>query len=309
MSILKILIGVPGSGKSTFAREFAMEEDVIVSSDSIRLTLFGDESCQADNGKVFKLFHQQTRESLRKGRTVWADATNINMKSRRSVIGCARKKSDEVWAYVFLTPYRKCCINDAVRDRSVGLGVIQKMIMRFQMPILEEGFDKIFYIYDDAVTYSGLNEYKEWFISKAKGFEQKSKWHREDLLEHCLKARNIVASVSEDQTFIDAAFLHDCGKLYTRTYEKGKGYHFFNHQNYGAYDFLTKVNENGNMTSEIYEIAYLINYHDSAYQMPPKTLKKRFSDHAELLSAFHKVDVKASVRDEGVVEHYSWEEK
>ena len=92
-------------------------------------------------------------------------------------------------------------------------------------------------------------------------------------------------------------------------YEKGKGYHFFNHQNYGAYDFLTKVNENGNMTSTIYEIAYLINYHDSAYQMPPKTLRKRFGDHADLLSAFHKVDVKASVRDEGVVEHYSWEEK
>ena len=54
MPTLTLMIGCPGSGKSTIAKKMAQNTGaVIVSTDAIRGELFGDENCQMNPRLVF----------------------------------------------------------------------------------------------------------------------------------------------------------------------------------------------------------------------------------------------------------------
>ena len=65
MSTLYILIGLPGSGKSTWA---AMQKDCIVlSSDEYREKLFGDATDQAHNAEVFNALRKDVVKYLKAG--------------------------------------------------------------------------------------------------------------------------------------------------------------------------------------------------------------------------------------------------
>ena len=85
-----MLVGLPGSGKSTYANTFRSqllseindERVVIISSDAIRKELYGDESIQTDPARVFSLMEERTLDELDKGSVVLYDATNINRKNR-----------------------------------------------------------------------------------------------------------------------------------------------------------------------------------------------------------------------------------
>lgn len=80
-----MMVGLPGSGKSTYAKELADEmRAIICSSDAIREELCGDENSQDKNEDVFKILHSRIKECLRKGVNVIYDATNINSKRRRA---------------------------------------------------------------------------------------------------------------------------------------------------------------------------------------------------------------------------------
>ena len=48
-----MVVGIPGSGKSTFAEEHKNENTIHISSDAIREEIFGDAGCQDDNNRVF----------------------------------------------------------------------------------------------------------------------------------------------------------------------------------------------------------------------------------------------------------------
>lgn len=60
-----MMVGLPGSGKSTYAKELADEmRAVICSSDAIREELRGDENSQDKNEEVFKILHSRIKECL-----------------------------------------------------------------------------------------------------------------------------------------------------------------------------------------------------------------------------------------------------
>ena len=61
---LIVMVGLPGSGKSTYAKELIKKgrADIILSSDAIREELTGDESNQTVNDKVFKLLYQRMND-------------------------------------------------------------------------------------------------------------------------------------------------------------------------------------------------------------------------------------------------------
>ena len=76
-----MMVGLPRSGKSTYAKELADEISAVVcSSDAIRQELCGDENLQNKNEDVFRVLHRRIKEYLRKGTNVIYDATNINSK-------------------------------------------------------------------------------------------------------------------------------------------------------------------------------------------------------------------------------------
>ena len=84
---LTMLVGLPASGKSTYAKEKAEKERAVVcSSDVIRKELYGDENVQGDGNEVFNILHERVKELLSQGWDVIYDATNVKSKRRRAFL-------------------------------------------------------------------------------------------------------------------------------------------------------------------------------------------------------------------------------
>ena len=107
MATLHFLIGLPGSGKSTFAKKIAKDNfAVILSSDNIRKELFGYEN-QDNNGKVFEVMNNRAIELLENNIDVVYDATNLNEKKRRTIISRAKNVESKIVAYLCCTQIDK----------------------------------------------------------------------------------------------------------------------------------------------------------------------------------------------------------
>lgn len=89
MNNLYLMVGAPGSGKSTYAREFSKNHKSrikIVSRDAIRFSMVKDGSPYFSKEKaVFKEFVREINEGLDEGDII-ADATHINEVSRMKLI-------------------------------------------------------------------------------------------------------------------------------------------------------------------------------------------------------------------------------
>jgi predicted kinase len=78
---LVILVGPSGAGKSTWASRHYDPED-IVSSDAIRVAMFGTQDMGGDQEPVFQKLRAEVRARLASGRTAVIDATNLDKRHR-----------------------------------------------------------------------------------------------------------------------------------------------------------------------------------------------------------------------------------
>ena len=83
---LILLIGIPGSGKSSWLKCQRLDDFEIISPDQIRQEEFGDISTQANNIEVWYKAKVKTFDALNEGRSVILDATNVNTKYRLEFI-------------------------------------------------------------------------------------------------------------------------------------------------------------------------------------------------------------------------------
>lgn len=82
MPELIMLVGLPGSGKSTYAAEYKEKGYHVHSSDQIREELYHDIQDQTHNDKVFQTLHKRIKDDLKRGISCVYDATNLAMKRR-----------------------------------------------------------------------------------------------------------------------------------------------------------------------------------------------------------------------------------
>ena len=137
-----LLIGLPGSGKSTWAERFAANRNytVIVSSDKIREELYGNEATQGDNNKIFSLVRERAEEALKDCKDVIIDATNMTIKDRSAYFDIAKTYDTTVTGILFDIPVEECKLRNSKRDRVVPDFVYDKMMKRYEHPQLSEGF-------------------------------------------------------------------------------------------------------------------------------------------------------------------------
>lgn len=85
--IFTMLVGLPASGKSTYAEKLSKETDAIIcSSDKIREEICGDINSQDKNDEVFMTLHKRIKDHLRNGDSVIYDACNISSKRRTAFL-------------------------------------------------------------------------------------------------------------------------------------------------------------------------------------------------------------------------------
>lgn len=237
---LILLVGIPGSGKTTYSKEYIKSNShtIHLSSDSIRAELYGDESIQGNPTEVFSLMQKRAVEALNEGYDVIYDATNITRRDRASIISICPKFA-KIEAHIIWAPIETCIERDAARDRTVGKAVIDKMLKRFQAPYYDEGIDEIIIVRPDFWDWDGHNYAEQCFIDMR--ISHDNPHHTLDVIDHCWEAQEYLFNknvTNEDLVF--ATLRHDIGKPYVKAFVDSKGNpcekaHYYQHQCVGAW--------------------------------------------------------------------------
>lgn len=233
-----MMVGLVGSGKSTYAKQLAEETNAIIcSSDAIREELCGDENLQDNNEEIFKILHSRIKENLKNGKNVIYDATNINSKRRRAFLSELKRIQCVKKCVIIATPFEMCCIQNESRDRVVPYEVIERMYKNWNTPYWFEGWNEIEIKFPDDFE---INNVIGIWISDHMDYNQDNPHHSCTLGQHC----NLVGKALKDDMLLHCAgLLHDCGKPFTKSFINSKGEetdiaHFYQHHCVGAYDSL-----------------------------------------------------------------------
>lgn len=149
MARLYVMVGLPGSGKTTYANSIEGENIKVFSSDAIRKELYGDESIQGDNNLIFRMLESRIEEHLTSGYDAVHDATNLREQNRKKLIQRFCHTGCEFIAVNMLTDYNTCLERNAGRDRKVPEEVIERMNKSYTRAKFAEGWDKIRLILPD----------------------------------------------------------------------------------------------------------------------------------------------------------------
>lgn len=234
---LVLLCGVPGSGKTHYAKKYIEENynTIHLSSDSIRAELYGDESIQGNPNEVFVLMQKRAVEALNNGQNVVYDATSITRKDRAGIIASCPKFA-KIECHIIWAPIETCMERDTTRTRTVGKEVIDRMLKRFQAPYYDEGIHEI------KVIRPAKFDYIQYFndVYDAMKIPHDNPHHTLNIYDHCEEAQRYVYKKDKTGLVYIAAMMHDMGKPYVKAFIDSKGNtcetaHYYQHQCVGSW--------------------------------------------------------------------------
>lgn len=141
---LIILRGLPGSGKTTWAREYLLQhpEAARVNRDDIRAMLHNPRLWSPEDETATSIARNAIiRELLELGRVVISDDTNLNrhhIDTFQAIVEAARSRIIDV--VTFTTPLEECIRRDSHRSHPVGELRIRQMAESMEL-------DSPFYAY------------------------------------------------------------------------------------------------------------------------------------------------------------------
>lgn len=321
MTIVKVLVGVAGVGKSTYIQKVKTEKSLVLSSDELRIELFGD--LEAGNAPeaipvVFKTLHERMKEALlsKQYDTIFYDATNLNRKLRKGFYE-QFKKYAEIEAIVLVKPLATILEQNAQRSgfAKVPESVIRRMYESLQVPRIGVDCDKIEVI-GDFEDFAGE-------IAMIKEMKHDSPYHAEDVDTHIqmtidgAKAQAESIHYTKDE-IVTLAELHDLGKGITKkpSQSRGAAHDYFveahgshsmfsNHQYVGAMYALVKFKDD--LSESKLKIVEAIYQHMKAHDgISAKAIKKDKLDEdvLALITDFAKIDSASRIIDEVIYEKY-----
>lgn len=231
-----VMVGVAGSGKSSYIIEKMDEHSVWISSDNIREE-FRKENLEFTNEKVFStMFERVKKEIANNTKTIFYDATNISRKKRTHLYNQLKSVSDyEVKIVCVLKSLNTCLMQNSKREgvARVPDDVIVRMYKSLEIP--KVGLD--------CDTYEVISEHYLDFFSEFTDLdiEHKSSYHKETIKQHIEMCVENAVKYSknndiEQETMLDLitiASVHDLGKIICRE-DKGKFCSYINHEKVSA---------------------------------------------------------------------------
>lgn len=261
MPTLTMLIGLAGAGKSTYAQKLTPYADIL-SSDDLRMELFGDVNDQEHNTEVFTELNRRCKELLRKGRSVCLDCTNISRKKRMAFLKELKNIRCKKVCVLMAVPYEYCLAQNFARDRQVHEDIIIRQYKNFNIPSVNEGFDEVVLHYPKDEY---RNFYGTWnnFYERYKDVSQDNPHHTLSIGEHCRQAGEYVKTHFEEDIELQyVALFHDIAKPDTKSIYDENGdrldhARYLQHHHVGAYKSLFY-----NMIDvDKLKVALLIEYH------------------------------------------------
>jgi protein phosphatase len=144
---LVLLVGVAGSGKSTFAKKHFKHTEVI-SSDECRALVSDDPNNQAATKDAFDVLGYIASKRLAAGKLIVIDATNVQQHARRNLLNLAKEFHCLPVAIVINTPEKICIERNQKRaNPAFGDSVIQEQSSQLQdslKNLKKEGFKEIY---------------------------------------------------------------------------------------------------------------------------------------------------------------------
>jgi predicted kinase len=170
---LVVLVGITGSGKSTFAaRHFRRTE--VLSSDFFRGLVGDDENDQSVTAEAFGALQEVAARRLRLGRLTVIDATSVRPDDRRPLIELAREYHVLPVAIVLDVPPAVAAGRNAARPgRDFGAGVVKRQhaaLTRSAGRLAREGFRRVFVL-------RGVAEVEEARVEREPSWTDKSAVH------------------------------------------------------------------------------------------------------------------------------------
>ena len=156
MKKLFIMMGVPGSGKSTWLRNNIKDDNsIIVSRDEIRFSLLqdGDDYFEHE-GEVYSRFIDQINAGLSNLKDVWVDQTTLNRKARTKLLNAIQIEPKEINIVYMERPLEQALEWNARRSgrRLVPEETIKNMYNSIQLPTEKENINNFYKIIDDQLV-------------------------------------------------------------------------------------------------------------------------------------------------------------
>ena len=150
MADLYLMVGCPGSGKSTFLKNRISKLDdkcKIISRDEIRFSIVQpNEKYFSHEKEVVQKFWDEVNKNLSLGKTVFVDQTSLTKKSRAWLLEHVHGYNHAyvIWINESLYNCLKRNENRKGTRAYVPQDQIRRMFNRFEEPTKSEGFDYIF---------------------------------------------------------------------------------------------------------------------------------------------------------------------
>lgn len=132
MSKVIILRGLPGSGKTTWAKWKQGEKGYKrVNKDDLRAMLDDGKWSKSNESFVIEVRDLIVSHTLASGKSIIVDDTNFNEKHEKNIRDIADVIGADVEVKTFDTPIEECIARDAKREKPVGEVVIRDMAQKY----------------------------------------------------------------------------------------------------------------------------------------------------------------------------------
>jgi len=301
---LKILIGVAGVGKDTYVNKNKGKNDLVLSSDDIRIELYNSlKEGNKHNGEIFEEMRKRVKENINKYDNIYYNATNLSRKNRRGLYNEFKKYTD-IETILILKPLDTIINQNNKRNgqRRVPEDKVRQMYLSLEVPRINVDTDKITVVGDYNDFIDEINEN----INKS----HDNPYHKETIKEHIDKT----IELSNTETLKEIAKYHDLGKSVARTKanitndakefflnNNGNYYQYMGHQKVSAIYYLLNNKEDINNNKYKQDVLEMILRHDDFINgISDKKIKLNniTEDMIKTLKEFLVIDKKSALRSE-----------